>query len=165
MAIKAAYQEDGLTVLEVIAVLVILAVITAFIIFRYQDNPTKLFARVEVIKAHIRYAQARSMNTSDSWGFVKSADGKQYWLFNEINQNRVAPGEESLIVNIEQFDMVINSMVINSSPVSFISFDDKGRPCSDNNGRNPITSDLSMVISSGGITQPLLITKNTGFIP
>lgn len=154
-------NENGLTILEVIAVLVIVAIITALVIARYEGNPTRLFARTEVIKAHIRYAQARSMNTNDPWGI--SSDGNRYWLFNkgdEVNEKRMAPGEETPIVDIQQYGLQMSGL-----PGSFISFDDKGRPCSDKNGQTPIASDLYIIVSSGADSKTIIVTRNTGFIP
>ena len=48
--------------------------------------------------------------------------------------------------------------------LDMVSFDDWGKPCDDNAGGSPQTTDRTLTISDGSASRQIIITKNTGFI-
>ena len=154
-------NQMGFTTLEVLVVLIIIGIISVIIIGRSDIGQTDLLAQTEVIKSHIRYAQSRSVNSDRSWGIRCAGSGQAYWLFvdgDPENNKRKLPGEESETVDLTQYKLTL-------TPTTF-SFDDRGRPCSDDNGTIPLVNDLSLTLSAGGgATTTIIITRNTGFIP
>lgn len=153
---------SGFTPLEVLVVLIIIGIISVFIIGRSDIGQTDLLAQTEVIKSHIRYTQSRAMNSDRSWGIYCDSTGNSYWLYvdGDTNNKRRLPGEESDTVDLSAFNLAL-------APVdTTVSFDDRGRPCSDANGQTRRPNDLSLTLSAGGaVTTTLIITRNTGFVP
>ena len=151
----------GFTTLEVLVVLIIIGIISVIIIGRSDIGQTDLLAQTEVIKSHIRYAQSRAMNSDRRWGIRCADSGQSYWLFvdgDPVNNRRKLPGEESDTVDLTQYKLTLTTTTF--------SFDNRGRPCSDNNGTIIRATDLSLTLSNdGGATTTIIITRNTGFIP
>ena len=152
---------SGFTPLEVLVVLVIIGIISIIIIGRSDIGQTDLLAQTEVIKSHIRYAQSRAMNSDRIWGIFCDASGQSYWLFvdgDPHNEKRKLPGEESYTVDLIPYKLTL-------TPIP-LTFDNRGRPCSDNNGTELLPNNLALTLAAGGgATSTITITRNTGFIP
>jgi MSHA pilin protein MshC len=153
----------GFTPLEVLVVLIIIGIISMMVISRSDIGQTDLMAQTEVIKSHIRYAQSLSMDSDRIWGVRCDATGQSYWLFvdgdpDDINHQRKLPGEEGQTVDLSQYGLTLTATTL--------SFDNRGRPCDDNDGTQPLENDLSLILSAGGgAATTIRITRNTGFIP
>ncbi|MBC2713335.1 MAG: prepilin-type N-terminal cleavage/methylation domain-containing protein [Desulfosarcina sp.] len=154
-------RSSGFTPLEVLLVLIIIGIISVIVIGRSTIGQTDLLAQTEVIKSHIRYAQSRAMNSDRSWGIRCDASAQFYWLFvdgDPVNKKRKLPGEESDTVNLIKYKLTLTPTTL--------SFDDRGRPCSGNDGTTPRANDLSLILSAdSGSTTTITITRNTGFVP
>lgn len=143
-------------------VLIIIGIIGVMVISRGNIGQTDLLAQREVIKAHIRHAQSRTMDSNRSWGIHCDASGQAYWLFvddggDPVNNKRKLPGEEADVVDLGQRGLNLTTFTL--------FFDDHGCPCTDRNGTK-LDSDLNLTLSTGeGVTTTILITRNTGFIP
>ena len=68
MVAERKFQEAGFTTVEVIAVLLLLAVITAVVVSRYSTGTVDAVASADKLKVHLRYAQMRAMNSDVTWG-------------------------------------------------------------------------------------------------
>lgn len=147
--------------MEVVVVLIIIGIVSVMIIGRSDIGQTDLMAQTEVVKSHIRYAQSRSMNANRIWGIHCEDSGKAYWLFvdgDPANQKRILPGEESLIVDLMAYQLTMTPTTV--------TFDGRGRPCSDTDGSILQANNISLLMSSGGgATTTISITRNTGFVP
>jgi MSHA pilin protein MshC len=154
-------RNSGFTPLEVLVVLVIIGIISVIIIGRSDIGQTDLLAQTEVIKSHIRYAQSRAMNADRIWGIYCDASGQSYWLFADgdpTNGKRKLPGEESYTVDLIPYKLTLTPTTL--------TFDNRGRPCSDDNGTELLSTDLALTLAAdGGATTTITITRNTGFIP
>lgn len=150
---RSASRPFGFTMIEVIAVLLVIGIIgavvatRAFISQQTVDNITK----VDRLKGQLRFAQSRSMNTDSIWGIQFS--GGTYKAFKDgATANGVfLPGENDMDLSLPS----------GTSVTQIVSFDGRGRPCTDAAGLTAATSDITL--SVGG--QTVTITKNTGHIP
>ncbi len=156
-------NDKGFTFIELIMVLVVASIIAVIVINRLMSTGTELIAQTDVIKAHLRYAQASAMGSDNIRGI--HCDGGFYWLFynGDINIKKVLLGEVSDTVDLA--DKGISSM-----EVFTLSFDDRGVPhtdaaASDGNELTAGHSYSQITVSSGGNNQTITITPNTGFIP
>ena len=156
-------DQMGFTPLEVLVVLIIIGIISLMVIGRSDIGQTDLLAQTEVIKSHIRYAQSRSMNSDRIWGIRSDASVQAYWLFvdgdpDNINNQRKLPGGESYTVDLSQYKLTLTTATL--------SYDNRGRPCDDNDGTQLLGNDLSLTLSAGGgPTTTIRVIRNTGFVP
>ena len=76
----------GFTMVEIIAVLVIISVIAAVVVSRVTGARGDDTAAANTLKAHLRYAQLRAMGDTEAWGI--DIDGNTYTL---MKGNEPAP--------------------------------------------------------------------------
>lgn len=166
------YQnENGFSFLELTLSIVVVSILAMVAISRTQTDDTDVIGQYEVIKSHLRYAQARAMNSDSVWGLAFTG-GQLYGLF-RYDQNQAAqvavllPGEKPDISRGGAYVIDLAERGVSVSPAeTLISFDSWGRPCNDEQGLTPLGGDLTITVSSGsGTTRNIIITKNTGFIP
>lgn len=147
---RSAFGKGGFTMIEVVAVLVVLGIVAAVVAVQMSGTSAyDLASQVEVIKGHLRLAQSRAMGSGTPWG-INFATSTTYNLF-QGTATTVAvqlPGEDSATVSLT---VKKSDLTITSAPQT-ITFDAYG---------SPGTTTVTVATTGGNIT----ITKNTGFIP
>ena len=135
--------------MEVIAVLIIIVVVSAVVVSRIVYSDIEQRGAAEVVKTHLRYAQARAMNTDASWGL--KFDQGRYWLFKEgaLDTPVWIPGQDQDTV----------TMPAGMSAAAVVSFDRLGRPAID-----PVPQDGTSLSFGAGLPV-VTVTPKTGFIP
>ncbi|PKN65418.1 MAG: hypothetical protein CVU54_18845, partial [Deltaproteobacteria bacterium HGW-Deltaproteobacteria-12] len=96
-------QEQGFTLIEIIAVLILIGILGAVVFSRVTSTrEVDLRVRAEQVKGHIRYAQMRAMNTTSATTGcnapvgMAAAAGKYYMFVNcDTNSKVVLPGADS----------------------------------------------------------------------
>ena len=157
MSIK---NNSGFTIIEIIAVLIVMGIITAFAVGRVADNKPELIAQKEVLKVHLRYAQSRAMNSNDNYGI--ESNGNTYRLFRASSANIInLPGEQLDHINLAALGL---SLSMTTPLGNVVSFDSRGIPYTNNSGTRQ-TVDRTLTLSSGSDNESIIITQNTGFIP
>jgi len=157
-------NNSGFTAIELIAIMVVMGIITAFVIGRATDNKPELIAQTQVLKVQLRYAQSRSMNSTSNYGIQSDNTGDTYWLF------RYDPAPAIIRVNFpgENSDHIdLSSMGLSMDDDIIVCFDSNGIPYTDADTDNPgnlQTEDRTLTLSSGTDNESITITKNTGFI-
>jgi len=156
-------QTKGFTLIEIIAVLVILAILSAVAYSRIiSTGPVNNQVAAETLKNHIRYVQLKAMNSdADAASGCKSSHGlkilaNSYYMFKDCDDTIkvVLPGANSNEVSLG------GSLSLSPANTN-ITFDRYGRPCSDLYGSTLYAA--NKVITLG--TETITITKNTGFVP
>jgi prepilin-type N-terminal cleavage/methylation domain len=158
-------QNNGFTIIEAIAVLLIIGVIGSVVLisWNYSTSVYDLTSQTEVIKSHLRYAQARAMNTDVVWG-VHFETNNTYKLFKYDTFMAYVnlPGESSDTITLE--DMTLSP----SGATVYVSFDSWGKPYTDvasQTSQAEVGGWRDVSVSLGGDTQTISIRNNTGFIP
>ena len=152
---KAGRYDRGFTIIEVIAVLLIMAIVTVIALSKVASTSEyELKSQTEVIKSHLRYAQARAMNTNSVWG-INFPSSTTYSLFrNGDTTDTVAlPGADSDPATLP------SGVTVSTGTVSF---NDWGSPYANADGAGTST-DIAITVTCNG-TESILITKNTGYI-
>ena len=161
-------NAKGFTLIEAIAVLIVLGILSAVVISRITSTDVvNLKAQAEVLKGHIRYAQLRAMNMTSTtpstckapFGMVMS--GGSYSMFRDCvtTSTVVLPGAGSSVGVTLPSGMTVTSVTF--------SFDNWGRPYAVANP-DPLaqpSSTISLSLDYQGLTEPITITGNTGFVP
>ena len=157
MSIK---NNSGFTAIEIITVMIVMGIISAFVIGRAMDDEPELIAQKEVLKVHLRYAQSRAMNSNDNYGIQSDSTGHSYWIFRYNGTSGLVrvnfPGEQLNHINLSAIGLSMNADFL-------ISFDSKGIPYTDNLGTLQ-AGDRTLTLSSGSGNESITITQNTGFI-
>ena len=162
-------NQQGFTLIEITAVLVLMAIISAYVIGRSVSTESiDLAAQTDRIRNQIRYTQAAAMKQYDEtlkvWGIKCTASPNQYWLFEGQNPDDVSkqtnfPGEQNLKISLA--DRGIESM---SSFTLF--FDRFGRPYTaytDETANAPLGPDpLTINIQAKGQTRTIQVIPETG---
>jgi prepilin-type N-terminal cleavage/methylation domain-containing protein len=166
-------NRKGFTLLEVVAVLVIMVIITAVALTRLVSNQNNLIAATDTLTSHLRLAQARAMNTDapnvtifSSWG-VNFSSSTQYYLFNCANaigctpatNQKSFPGGGNIIMDLtKQGVQVTNGALI-------LAFDRFGTPYNDAALATPLAAQLTLTLKdNNGNTRTISITPQTGMI-
>ncbi len=153
---RAVCGQRGFTLFEIIIVLLIMGVLSYFVATRLfsGETPTQN-AEMELVKNHLRYAQARAMNTETKWG-IKFDTSTRYWLYKDPDSGTIIrlPGVET-----SDGAVVLSSIQLNGYPAT-VSFDYVGS--SGGSAISPITVQPK---GGGSALGTITVTKNTGFIP
>lgn len=152
-------NNHGFTWVELIVVIVILGIISAFVVSGMMSSDTELAARSEVLKTHLRYAQSRSMNSNTVWYIKFSSNTYSLYKDGEAD-SKPLPGSDSLTVTLPS----MMSIAYDYAGSDIVSFDGRGKPCTDSGAQTAQGTSRSLTITSGSDSRTITITKNTGFI-
>lgn len=184
-------NQKGFTLIEVVAVLILLGILSAVIVSRMGMNNVDLVAVEAGLKGHVRYAQSMAMNSHGTvWGVRFDKPGDRYWLFragvgagSAWSGNQIAfPGSEaspSADGNTIKTSHV-GVRITGTGPSGHLTlvFDDMGTPywgeggaitfaspLADTPGLTRLSSALVISLADGsGHTGSLTITPETGFV-
>ena len=161
-------SNKGFTMIEVIAVLVILAIVSAVAISRATGtSEAKLQAEVDTLKGHLRYAQYLAMNDISStttgyvqWGIDFGTTTSSYKLVKYVGGVLVDPTPFNLPAESSATHSFKTPIVSTGTP-ALVLFDEWGSPYSD--PATKLAANATIILNPGG--QAITITPETGFIP
>jgi prepilin-type N-terminal cleavage/methylation domain-containing protein len=100
------HDQQGFTLIEITAVLVLMAIISAYVIGRsINTEQIDLAGQTDKIRNQIRYVQSTAMKRSDAiWGIT--CDTNQYWMFQtNILTPVLLPGEQNTQINLSDLGL------------------------------------------------------------
>jgi prepilin-type N-terminal cleavage/methylation domain-containing protein len=168
-------SQHGFTLIEITVVLVLMAIIAAYVIGRsVTTDQVDVVGLTDRIRNQIRYAQSAAMKQSHRiWGIRCNSGASQYWLFSvpipvpanawnlPENQRRL-PGESNDVVTFASLDL--------DNLTGFILFFDRiGRPFDayveeGDPSNSPLNNDLVLTVSAGGQTRTITVVPETGMV-
>ncbi|MCF8026524.1 MAG: prepilin-type N-terminal cleavage/methylation domain-containing protein [Desulfobacteraceae bacterium] len=174
------YQKNnGFTLLEIIAVLVIAAVAALVVANAVSRGRSNLAGRTEALKSHIRYAQSMAMSTDEqNWGIRLDTAENQYWLFYCPSAQTCASGENITSipgaesgpgdkVDLDDAGIGITGITPGGTGVT-LAFNNFGTPYYGDLNQvleNPLTSKMTITLADGaGNTETANVTPTTGFV-
>lgn len=150
-------HQHGFTLIEVIAIIVIIGVVAAVVISRMTSTSSfSVVSEAEILKGHLRYAQYRAMSHTETWGINFSANGYSL-LYNKAATTSKLPNEDS------STHALTSGITITTGAGSAVHFNEWGNPVDD--AGVLLTADKTITLSDGSATRSITITQNTGFIP
>jgi prepilin-type N-terminal cleavage/methylation domain-containing protein len=163
-------NQKGFTLIEITAVLVLMAIISAYVIGRsVNTEQIDIVAQTDRIRNQIRYTQAAAMKQYDKdlkvWGLKCNSGTNQYWLFEGQNPDNVSkqkyfPGEQNIKISLA--DRGVDSMTAFT-----LFFDRFGRPYTaytDETTNVPLANPLTITISATGRTRNIQVSPETGLV-
>jgi prepilin-type N-terminal cleavage/methylation domain-containing protein len=160
-------NQFGFTLIEITVVLVLMAIIAAYVIGRsIGTQQIDLAAQTDKIRNQIRYVQSISMKQSDEnaiWGIMSNSN--QYWMFKRvigppiIDTPVIMPGEQNAQITLS--DMGIDSLT------NFTLFFDRiGKPYTnyDTTTKTALDNPLTIVVSAGAQSRNIRVIPETGLI-
>ncbi len=148
--------RSGFTLIEVVAVLLVLGILAAVVVSRAVSSDNELLAARDVVRAHLRYAQERAMNSNAAWSIQFT--GTTYTLYRG-NTAQTLPGEDNAAVNPGV------GISWSGDAGGIFSFDGWGRPCSDASASTLLASGRTITLTGTSASAVITVTPNTGFIP
>ena len=146
-------NRNGFTMIEVVAVLLIIGIISAVAVPRIiGTSDSDLSSQVEVVKTHLRYAQIRAMNTDTVWGI--NFTSTTYYLFQGVGSTApvLIPGEDNAIVSLTTKKSKLTITPPTGGSVTFNSYGSPGG------------GDVTIGTNAPAPNDVIKVTKNTGFI-
>ncbi|MBU0769584.1 MAG: prepilin-type N-terminal cleavage/methylation domain-containing protein [Proteobacteria bacterium] len=155
-------NNQGFSLFELIAVLLIISVVSIVVVSRWAGSANVLIGQIDIIKAHLRYAQSKAMSTSSNWyvHFEISPSPGQYTLYNSAGVKQYFPRELK-----KEYEYSVDlKQGITLDADTYILFDRLGRPYLNNTGADgtQLTEVKTIVSASVGNVE---IRPETGFIP
>ncbi len=160
--------QHGFTLVEITAVLVLMAIISAYVIGRsVNTEQIDLAVQTDRIRNQIRYTQAAAMKQYDEalkvWGLKCNASPNQYWLFegqnpDDVSKQKNFPGEQNLKISLAGLN-------VDSMTAFTLFFDRFGRPYTaytDEITNIPLANPLTITISTDGQTRTIRVSPETG---
>ena len=152
--------EQGFTILEIVVVIIIISILSAIVVSQVNTGNSELVAFTDTLKAHLRYAQTRSMNSDTVWS-IRFLNNSSYALYKAGNTNPyLLPGQDQPIVSYPT-GIILND---GHDQSNLISFDSWGRPCLDISAVLQQQTSRIITVSSSTGSSTIPIIKNTGFI-
>lgn len=163
---KKTSDNKGFTLIEIIAVLIILGIMAAVAVSRMGSNQSDLIPQVDIIKSHLRFAQLKALaddinddGTAVSWRIVFTTN--YYTLY----KNNTAAAINLLGEDGNRHTFQNGVTFTTATPTATIAFDRWGSPVDSTDATlPPLAVDATVTLSQGGTTSTINIAKNTGYI-
>ena len=168
-------DQRGFTLVEITAVLVLMAIISAYVIGRsIGTEQIDLAGQTDKIRTQIRYAQAMGLKRSDSdriWGIKFDPGTNQYWLFFgsiPVEDNEPDLDAQQVIFPGEQNKKVSTAAVgvdLQLPAVTELYFDRFGKPYTDyddSTDNTPLANNLVITLSADGQNRTITVIPETG---
>lgn len=137
---------------ECVVVLLLLGILAAVVVSRAGGQAAAILpTEAALLRAHLRYAQARAMADTAPWGLLLAAD--HYTLIRDGAAAGQFPGEADSTHVLPQVTLAADA--------GSLTFNSWGEPL----GAGVLLgSNFAITLSGGGSAKSILVTRNTGFI-
>lgn len=129
----------GFTLMELITVLILVGIISAFVVIRMPDTATyNLSAITEQLRRDIRYTQILALSLNTNYTLVTSSSGYS-----------ISPTPPEGAVNVP----MPTGVTLSAASVTFNSMGDPA-----------LASPVNITITASGVTNTLTVSPETGFV-
>ena len=155
---KEFFRSAGFTLIETIAALVLIGILTAVIFSQKNQIDAEFTREIDTLKSNLRHAQLRAQNDVYPWRLVFSSNSS-YQLGPVI-----LPGDgfiPSLIPGTQENQRNLGEDITTTSG-TVIHFDSWGRPITETG--TFLNSDQNIILYKNGVSKTITIVANTGLI-
>lgn len=187
-------NQSGFTLIETIATLAIISILTFFAIERAAIDNKDIISVEAGLKSHIRYAQSKAMQSNTTiWGIRIDSAADEYWLFScpvdqacSFNDNQtIPPGAQGRVLDVNGDKLRTSLANVSIGQISngpgrmTLVFNDYGVPYVHDHSNitftdpiedsktnfNPITDSITIRLAdSHGNQASVSISPETGFV-
>jgi prepilin-type N-terminal cleavage/methylation domain-containing protein len=142
---------DGFTLVELIIVLIIIGIVAATAMVGWPGKSINIVAQTDLIVQDIRFTQSRAM---------AQAKSGERWRITFTGSSYTIADKNGTTIKSVSLDSGL-SFTGNGFTGGYLAFDGMGAPY---NGATLMTATVSIVLSGGGLTQTISVSKNTGAV-
>ena len=147
-------NSRGFTLIEIIAVLIIIAIITAVAVSRSMSTQNNLIQQVDIVKTHLRFAQLKALNDDVNTWSITFTTGS-YSLSCTAGTNSTCPSSQLPSESSSSHSFPTSVTVKSITPSAAIIFDRWGSP----------TGGVTAIkLTQGSQTITITVAANTGYI-
>ena len=154
-------KHAGFTLIELVAMLLVMSIIAMVVVNRWTLSDTEQIGQVAVIKSHLRHAQSKAMSSYSNWYIHFETSPAQYTLYKEGDGSKYFPGEADYNVALESG--ISRAVALIAEP--YVIFDYLGRPYLNDTGTPGTQLAVATTIISSSTGKNIEIKPETGFIP
>lgn len=147
-------SRGGFTLIEVVAVVVILGIISAVVLTRNATLDGQLQARLSELRAQLRYVQLQAMKSGVAY-LDLVCDGTNYWAQYANATTLMLPGETNSTVSLSGKGIALTSFDLR--------FDKLGIPYDGSTG-NKLTNATTITLTANGTNGTITVSPETGFV-
>ncbi len=167
--------DRGFTMIEIIAVLIVIGILAAIAVSRSVNYDTEVYTGADALKSHLRYAQTRAMNYTYTtatapgvWGI--SGTTNSYWLFEgTTTTNYIRLPEDDAFINADRtINLTLKKIKLTAGFT--IYFDNRGIPYTaytNATTNTPLSTAMTINVQPLSAATPniaVTITPLTGYI-
>lgn len=158
-------NRQGFTLLEIIMVLVVIGILSAYVAITSIGiiNTTNEQSELSQVKAHLKYAQGRAINSNSIWGIHFSGGNYALFQYTTSATFRFFPGMEKPIASPTENDCKIPMPKSLTTYTHYIWFDLWGRAYENATTLNP-TGATPIAVNTKFLSDKITIEANTGYI-
>jgi MSHA pilin protein MshC len=149
-------KKSGFTLIELIIVIVIMIVLSAYAVARWPGNHINLNAQAQQLANQLRYTQ--SLAFSQSQRYRLNLTSTSYSITTTGGTAVTDPVTGSNSTNLPSGI----TMTWTNLPNSLVAFDGKGSPYTNSTATTLLASNATIRFSQGSTTRTVLITPQTG---
>jgi prepilin-type N-terminal cleavage/methylation domain-containing protein len=142
-------STGGFTVIELVIVLIIAGILAATVIVKWPGKSINIYAQADQIVQDIRHTQSLAM--------ARATTGQRYRINFDTSSYAITSNSGATIKSVS-LDSGI-AFTSDGFTGGYLAFDSMGRPY---NGTTLMTATVSVVITGGGLTRTISVSKNTG---
>lgn len=150
-------EKNGFTLLEAIAVLMIIGILIAIAVARMNPPEYEVLVQKDIISKHLQYAQLKAMSTNTVWYIAFSANSYSLYEGESPPSLHTFPGQDDSTVQLL-------SGVSFSPADSIVSFNAWGQPGADSDADPLQTGDRTLTLTKNSDSRSITIVENTGLI-
>lgn len=152
-AAPAASAHGGFTLIEVVTVVIIIGILSAYLLTRNADMDGQLQGRLSEVRSQLRYVQLSAMKSGAAYLTMK-CDGTNYWAQYANATLLALPGESSTTVSLSGKSIAMTAFELR--------FDSLGIPY-DSTGAKLVNA-TAITLTANGTNGTISVSAETGFV-
>jgi prepilin-type N-terminal cleavage/methylation domain-containing protein len=150
-------KSEGYTLIELLVVLILVSIFAVMVVPRWTATPN-LDAEAESLLSRLRYTQALALTQGEPFRLNVTLPN----LYGITRLNGIAVPDLNTGHETLTFSSGVTVAFSSNLPNHLIAFDQKGAPYFDAEAKSPLSSNASILLTSGDESRRILITAETG---